>query len=782
MSIGTGRGLTEISGRVEDIIYINPENGFTVIEFRAGSEEDTIRASGILPDLFPGEFITLTGSMEDHRVYGETFKVLKCTKAIPGDRDSLVVFLSCGLFNGVGEVTARAIVDRFGEATIETILYAPERLSVVRNVTKKKALAIGETFREYFNFSETLKFFADMDISTRVAMSVYKKFGVNSVAVTKRNPYCLIEEVPNLGFKTADRIAMGLGVDQNSGSRVCAFIRYYLQSQLGFGNVCFPREMLLDSVAFELNTDRAGVEEALSSLLLSGALVEYKPDRSVDGETYVFISYIDMCEQYVADRLKEISEAAAPIKKKAKIDFDGFIENFSSESGFELDEVQIAAVKAAVDNGFSVITGGPGTGKTTIIKAVYQYLSLSGLKCMLAAPTGRAAKRMAEAVGIAAATIHRLLEYSAYSRDELMDDLTGEEEGLRFNRDESNPLDADVLIIDESSMLDTLLAYHMLKALKPGARLVLLGDKDQLPSVGPGNVLKDVIASNLFPVARLSYVYRQSDESLIAYNAQRINSGELPEMNRRGKDFFMVDCPDPALVPETLTDIVTRRLPGAYGIDPMKDIQVLIPGKKGECGVDNVNKMLQEALNPGDGAANQWTGRGRETRSLPFGENVFRVRDRVMQIKNNYDIEWVSTSNRGVTGKGIFNGEMGSITQIDMSTRTMTVLFDGERAAEYPFELLNQLELCYAITVHKSQGSEFDYCVMPLSGIPSRLCTRNILYTAVTRAKKMVVLVGDRQYIKMMTDNNTEEKRYTCLTGRLRGDAAPEDLPIWQEG
>lgn len=772
MADGFGSGFDEISGRVEDLIFVNPENGFTVIEFQPADSTETIRAAGIMPELFPGEFVKIIGRMETHHTYGETFRVNTCTKSIPSDRESLITFLSCGLFPGVGDATAKAIVDQFGDDTADIILYTPERLKEVKKITAKRAGVIGEKFREYFNVSETLKFFADLNISTKIAMSVYDRFGVNSIAVTRRNPYHLIDEIPMLGFKTADRIALSLGVNQNSGSRLCAYIKYYLQSQLGFGNVCYPRRMLTDSVAFELSSEQKPVEEALESLIASGALRTYKTDETVDAEEYVFLSYIDDCEQYIADRLKELS-AFRPVTSGPP--FEGFIDELNFETGFDLNDVQISAVKSAIDNSFSVITGGPGTGKTTIIKAVYKYLSLSGLKCMLCAPTGRAAKRMAEAVGIEARTIHRMLEYSAFSNEDGIDDGYEDDGRLRFNRNESNPIDADALIVDESSMLDTILAYHMLKALRPGARLLLLGDKDQLPSVGPGNVLKDIIFSGVFPVTTLSFVYRQSDDSLIAYNAQRINSGLLPEMNKREKDFFMIDCAAPESVPEAVIDVVSRRLPKAYGIDPARDIQVLIPGRKGECGVENINALLQQALNPASSASSRGStfsspfasAASMTTDELNYGGVLFRTGDRVMQIKNNYEIEWESRMFRGQAGKGIFNGEMGVILEIDKGERTVTVIFDDDRTAVYPIELLSQLEHCYAITVHKSQGSEFDYCVIVLSGIPQRLCTRNILYTAVTRAKKMVVMIGDRRYLRAMTDNNTEEKRYTCLEERL---------------
>ena len=546
MDTGSKGGFTEINGRVEDLIYINPENGFSVIEFQPADGSESIRASGVMPDLFPGEFVTLTGRLEIHHIYGETFKVSYCTKSLPSDSESLITFLSCGLFHGVGEVTARSIVDHFGEDTADVILYTPQRLAEVKKISNKRAQEIGETFREYYNVSETLKFFADMDISTRIAMAVYERFGVNSISVTKRNPYLLIDEIPQIGFKTADRIALGLGVNQNSGSRVCAFIKYYLQSQLNFGNVCFPRTLLVNSVSYELSTEVDTVRDSLDSLISSGAVKVYPASGAAQEDELLFLGYMYDCEQYIADRLKEFSEYDVETRGP---DFKLFIDHFSLESGFELNDEQISAVKNAVENAFCVITGGPGTGKTTIIRALYQYLSLSGIKCTLCAPTGRAAKRMAEAVGIEAKTIHRLLEYTSYSHEEELSDVF-EDGRLKFNRDEHNPLETDVLIVDESSMLDTLLAYHLLKAMRRGSRLVMLGDKDQLPSVGPGNILKDIISSKLFPVTTLTYVYRQSDQSLIAYNAQRINAGLIPEMNRRDKDFFMLDSEDPAMIPE----------------------------------------------------------------------------------------------------------------------------------------------------------------------------------------------------------------------------------------
>ncbi len=760
----TEKGLAEINGIVEDVIYANPDNGFSVIALQPSDGGEVIKAAGAMPELLPGEYVTLTGRTEYKEPYGETFRTVTCTKAVPADGESLVRFLSCGLFPGIGEVTAKAIVGRFGAETPSVILKTPERLAEIKKISLKRAYDVGKAFVNYYDFSETIGYFSKLGISTSIAMAIYKKYGSASVKVTERNPYMLIDEVPRVGFRTADAIAASIGFGRDSGSRICAYISYYLQSQLGNGNVCYPEDALVYAVSNELETDPARTGDAVESLISAGSLVRFVPPRAetvdrvqVRPESLVMLRYMDECEQFVSDSLLALSEES-PARAG---DFDGFIARFEEDNSIELSTKQKDAVRAAVENSFSVITGGPGTGKTTVTKAIYRYISQKGKKCVLAAPTGRAAKRMAEAVGIEAKTIHRLLEYSPYQNEDETDD-SAEEYRMRFNRNEDNPLDADVLIIDEVSMLDTLLAYHLLKAVKSGTRAVFLGDKDQLPSVGPGNLLKDIILSGKFTVTTLDFVYRQSDTSLINYNAQRINSGEMPEMNIRDRDFFMLDHSDPSTMPELVADLIGRRLPKAYGADPLKDVQVLIPSKKGPCGVENMNVVLQNALNPGQ--------RGKD--ELVFGERLFRVNDRIMQIRNNYEIEWEHKYQTGVSGKGIFNGEMGIITDIDRAARTVTVEFDDERIAEYTQETLSQLELCYAITVHKSQGSEFNYCVIALSGIPSRLATRNILYTAVTRAKKMIIIAGERRYLRMMIENDSEETRYTCLRYRLTAEGS----------
>ena len=754
-----------VEGRVEDIIFENPDNGFAVIVLTESGTGRELTASGIFPDLFPGELLKLTGHSENHPRYGETFRISTCVKSLSDDEEGLIAFLSCGLFDGVGAATAKNIVRMFGTDTASTILETPEKLALVRGISIAKAAKIGETFREYESMSEVLAFFAGFNVSPRIATRVYAKFGANSVAVTRKNPYSLIDEIDDLGFRTADRIAKGLDIDLDAGSRITAYIRYYLENVLSTGSVCAPKSAAVSDISRELEVADGRTLECLDKLICTGSVTE----RELDGETYLFLKYVDQCEQYTAERLCYMLGLSVPGYGSA---LDQYLTGFMEKENIELNPDQQRAVYAAVENMLSVITGGPGTGKTTIIKAVYGFLSSKGLKCVLAAPTGRAAKRMTDAVGYSGMTVHRLLEYSPAGDNELDNAGLGDESRVNFSRNEANPVDADVVIIDETSMMDTFLMYHLLKALKPATRLILLGDKDQLPSVGPGNVLRDIIRSGAAPTVTLRFVYRQSDTSLIAYNAQAINSGEMPEFNDRDRDFFIIREYDPQRLCDTVCDVVKKRLPRAYGIDPFKDIQVLMPTKKGPCGVDRLNKLLQNALNPAR----------LQSEEKVFGENVFRTGDRVMQIRNNYDLEWESIGSPGVTGTGVFNGEMGVITDMDIPGRELTVVFDDDRQVIYDFDLLNQLELCYAVTVHKSQGSEFDYCIIPLLAVPPVLCTRNILYTAVTRAKKMVIIVGDPGYIGRMIANNNEEQRYTFLESRIKELAsgfkpAPERIP-----
>lgn len=742
-----------LHGTVVDIIYENEDNGYKICDILCDGHRE-VTARGTLPFLFAGEIVTLTGHYENHKVYGDQFIVTGYTKALPDTVEDTETFLASGLIEGVGPSTAKAIVRKFGAETVDVILHAPEKLEAVRGITHSRALRIAETFREYEQMSELVVFFNKYGISTGMALKIYQKYGGLAIEIVQKNPYRLIDDIPEIGFKTADRIGISLGVGADSGSRICAGVLHILSCALGSGHVYVPEPQLIQESALLLGIPESDILpclETLSNLRRITCIGDAHWRR-------VFLTYMDECEAYIAGKLWQLSRNSMPVRDS---NFEKSISQFESQSGLVLDENQRCAIKQSAEQGFSIITGGPGTGKTTIIKALVHLLTGQKRKCVLAAPTGRAAKRMTEACGLPAKTIHRLLEFSAAIHDG--DLLSGsgetarEDFRLEFGKNEANPIDANVLIIDETSMMDTILLYHLLKAVSSDAQLIFVGDQDQLPSVGPGNVLKDLIHTGVFPTVVLNVIYRQETQSMIAYNAHRINHGELPEMNRKERDFFLLTRRTPNDTMTTMLDVVCRRLPQTYGIDPMRDIQVLIPNKKGICGVMNANALLQQELNPPEDSKKEYHA----------SAGIFREGDRVMQVRNNYEIIWQKRGKPGVEGKGIFNGEMGMIESIDTKNREVTILFDDERVAVYDYPSMNQIEHCYAITVHKSQGSEFDYCVIPLMPGPPMLMTRNILYTAITRARKMVVLIGNGICIETMVSNNTEQKRCTYLAERI---------------
>ncbi len=736
----------QLRGIITDIIFENAESGFKICELE--TKEDIVTVKGTLPFLQIGETVSLEGSWVTHEVYGEQFSVTSFEKEIPRDPEDMEVFLASGLIEGVGNATARLIVDAFGADTYDTILHSPEKLAGLKGITHNKAMRIADAFREHFQMSDIVMFFNQYGAGTKLAVKAYQKYGGNAVKIIEENPYVMIGDIPEVGFKTADKIGRSMGLPYDSDSRIHAGILQCLKQGMQYGHVYVPFEMLENECAALLQIERGKIAGRIETLDL---LSKVKIHTDGAGGRVVYLSYMYQCERYVAERLCALRGEKSAFDEK---NFETSIRQFAGFTGYALDEDQINAVRTAGENGVTVITGGPGTGKTTIIRALVHFMASCNKKCLLAAPTGRAAKRMTESCGMQAKTIHRLLEFSG---DETIDDA-----GLTFKRDEKNPIEADVLIIDELSMVDTLLMYHLLKALPDGVRLILVGDKDQLPSVGPGNVLRDIISSGLFPTVTLSVIYRQENESLITWNAHRINQGEMPECNRKSGDFFIIGRTTPQSCAEAVVELCTKRLPEAYGIDPLRDIQVLIPAKKGTGGAINMNRLLQEQLNPAE----------RYKTEILVNETVYREGDRIMQIKNNYRIKWQRRNRPEEEGEGIFNGEMGEISQIHEKARELTVLFDDDRLAIYNFSELGQLEHCYAITVHKSQGSEFSYCVIPLVGTPSMLMTRNILYTAITRAKKMVIIVGTKEHVRLMTENDRQQLRFTGLKQMLESDHA----------
>lgn len=633
------------------------------------------------------------------------------------------------------------IVKEFGDKTLDIILSSPYELEKIKGISHSKAMKIGKAFEEQRTVSEIVMYFHRYKIESGLALNIYKKYGAEAIKTFQDNPYKLVEDINGIGFKTVDGIATSIGIKQNSIFRITSGIIFILQESIQNGNVFLPYKLLINQCVKFLEINENETTEGLKTLLLEGKIYV------LDGEygNHVYLAAMHISELKVANKIKDLANRSYQLNENV---FKKVIESFELLNGIKLAEKQVNAVRASAQNGIVIITGGPGTGKTTIIKAILHLLNSIGISTALAAPTGRAAKRITDTCACEAKTIHRLLEINYLPTDD---------NEATFNKNESSPLDADAVIIDEVSMMDILLMNNLLKAMKDNSRLILVGDRDQLPSVGPGKVLRDLIDSEYIYTVVLDEIYRQTDVSLIPSNAHKINCGEMPLLNVRDKDFFMIKRNSAYDVTKTVAELCLKRLPDAYGVDPFRDIQVIAPSRKGYSGVKNTNLILQETLNPANPNIAE-----KELYNV-----IFREGDRVMQCKNNYAAEWVRMGNESITGQGVFNGEMGVLQKINLSAKEATVVFDNERVVIYDFTELEQLEHCYAITIHKSQGSEFDYVIIPVFNGPKLLMTRNLLYTAITRAKKMVILVGDEDTIKAMIDNNSEVLRYSGLKGKI---------------
>lgn len=729
--------MLTIEGIVKDIVFRNELNSYTVAKLDTEDGEATI--VGKIPIINLGETLKVEGEWVYHPTYGEQLKVTNVSLVVPSTVNGIEKYLSSGLIPYIGPKTARKIVEKFGLDTLDIIQYNPERLKEIEGIGDKKLEKIVTAYREQTEIRDIMMFLQQFGITPNYSMRIYKKYGKDTISILTENPYKLLGDIYGIGFKKADKIAENMGISKTSPYRIQGGIRYVLNTYAANGHSYVPLEELTEEVSKLLEIEGDLIADSLRDLAIKGIV----HILTVGEELRIYYTPYHVAENNVAKKIVELARAEL---KSLNIDVDGMIKSIEEEENIQFAKRQIEAIKESIENGMVVITGGPGTGKTTIINAIIRIFQEEGLKVSLAAPTGRAAKRMTEATGMEAKTIHRLLEYS-YMDEEMV-----------FGRDEDSPLETDLLIVDEASMVDILLMNSLLKAIVPGTRLILVGDVDQLPSVGAGNVLRDIINSQAVKVVKLDEIFRQAKESHIVVNAHRINKGEYPILNK-GKDFFFIKEQDPNKIVNIILNLCKERLPSYYGVDPVKDIQVLTPMKKGEVGLNSLNRHLQEVLNP----------KSPHKKERQIGEEIFRVGDKVMQIKNNYSIEWevIECGLAVERGEGVFNGDLGTIMDIDDESGTLKVLFDEGKEVEYTFDQLDELKLSYAITIHKSQGSEFPIVVMPIYSGPQMLLTRNLLYTAITRAKKLVVLVGEEKYLMMMIKNNRIDKRYSSLDYKI---------------
>lgn len=723
----------ELTGTIENIIYRNADNGYTVLELFS-DEGEHITAVGSLALCNRGERVTLTGQYASHPKYGRQFKAASAKTLAPSTLSAIESYLGSGLIRGVGASTAHAIVQSFGMNTLDILDNAPERLLEISGIGKKRAAMIAASYQENMQMRDIMLALEPYGVTVTQALKLYRIYGGLCLARIEENPYQMIADVEGIGFVIADRIAQNVpGFSYDSASRLSAGILYALNlARMEYGHTYVPRASLISYAVKLLGVDEEAVSDTLDALIGKGELV-YQMVGDDDG---IFLPWVQRMEQSVAEKLIQLTEKpiANPFLNLA----------LTQNHSIQLAPQQYEAVEAALNEGLLVITGGPGTGKTTIIRCITEILSDMQMDFALAAPTGRAAKRMTEATGCEAKTIHRLLEY-----------IPGE----GFTRNDENPLFYDIVIIDEASMVDIPLMSALLKAIVPGTRLILVGDSDQLPPVGCGDVLRDIIKSDVVRVVRLTEIFRQAQESYIVQNAHLVNHGEMPRLDLADSDFRFEELASQDAVLARLIALCTHPAPVLHTNEPLLDIQVLAPMKKGTLGVYNINRALQAALNP--------PAPGK--REQAFGDTVFREGDKIMQMQNDYKVEWTRRGQSGevVEGTGAFNGDLGTVYRIDPAARRLSVLFDDDRLANYDFSQVDTLSLAYCISIHKSQGSEFPIVLLPLAGGTPLLLTRNLLYTAITRAKSQVCCIGRRETIRAMVDNNRSTRRYTSLAQRL---------------
>lgn len=730
--------MITIEGIVETVVFRNDDNGYTICKLRCDKEVVTI--VGTIPFINESQEYSVQGEWTVHPKFGKQFKIESIHEIIPTTTSGIEKYLASGVIEGIGKVTAKKIVEFFGEDTIKILDSNIEKLEEIPGIGKKRINTIMKSYLEQRVTKDIIIFFQSYGITVNMAMKIYKKFGVNCINIVKDNPYILTEYISGIGFRTADSIAKSLGIEKDSLFRIKSGVIYIINEFCAIGNTFIPMDRLRDKGMKLLEINSEKFDEGVYELIIDGKIKVEVVDN-IDAVYSMSYLYLEMSVT------RKIVELATTNYDKLSLNVNEKINDFESKANIKLANSQKEAIEGAFFNGIEVITGGPGTGKTTIINCIVSIFESLGLKVFMAAPTGRAAKRMAEATGREAKTIHRLLEIGSYSEEEV-DEI----------ENETSAIECDVLIVDEASMVDISLMNALLKAMQVGTRLIIVGDVDQLPSVGPGNVLRDIIESDAVKVVRLNEIFRQGQESMIVQNAHLINEGKMPILNTKNSDFYLERAADSEVMLEKIIGLVKIRLP-KFNVewDSVRDIQVLSPMRKGIMGIDNLNIQLQQVLNP----------KSKDKDEVEIKDMIFRVGDKVMQIKNNYTLKW-SKNNSGEEGKGVFNGDVGYITEVNEDEDKITVCFEDDKIVEYEESDLDEITLAYAVTIHKSQGSEFPVVIMPMFMGPPLLMNRNLLYTGITRAKKLVVLVGNSKVIEFMKDNNRSFERYSGLKWRIR--------------
>ncbi|EGT4531408.1 AAA family ATPase [Clostridioides difficile] len=728
--------MEKLEGMISEIVFKNEDNGYTIAHLV--NENDEIVVVGCMPTLAIGESIEVEGKWVNHKIYGTQFEVNSFMPVTPSSLEGIYVYLSSGMIHGIGEKMAKRIIDKFGVDTLEVIQNSPEKLQEVEGIGSKKVKQIVKSYEEDRELRNIIIQLSPFGVTPNYCLKIYKKYKSSAIEVINKNPYQLAEDIRGIGFKVADSIASKIGIDKNSKDRICQGILYTLNKSLSNGHTYLPEHVLIQDSEKLLELNGEIIKECVMMLVYNQKIHIEK----VNNENLIYLMPYYLAENGVCSQIVKLSQYEF---EDLKIDIDNEINVLEEDKKIKLAEKQILAVKESVNSGVLIITGGPGTGKTTTINAIIDIFENNGKSVTLAAPTGRAAKRMSETSNKEAKTIHRLLEMG-FSTD---DDLT-------FFKDEEDPINSDVIIVDEVSMVDIILMYNLLRAIKLGTRVILVGDSDQLPSVGAGNVLKDMINSNIINVVKLNEIFRQAQESMIIVNAHKINNGEPLYLNTKGKDFFFIRKSTNEEILNEIIGLINERLPKFYKVDKLKDIQVLSSMRKGELGVTNLNIELQKYLNKKEKFKVEES----------FSKRLFRVGDKVMQVKNNYTKKW-ETEDQKESGEGIYNGDIGYVYHIDKDKKTIYILFDQTKIVSYLYDELDEIDHSFCTTIHKSQGSEFPVVVLPIAWAPPMLLSRNLLYTAVTRAKKLVVLVGDVKYLEYMIKNNRVNQRYSNLGYKL---------------